>query len=118
MPHCILEYSDNVVDPPEFRVLFGELHELLVGTGEFQLGDIKSRAIRCADYRVGDGASDRAFVALQICILEGRPDELKSRLTAGALPILERHFTATRVARRCSVSARVTDMHRASYARA
>jgi len=116
LPHCILEYTDNMA-PPDFGALFGELHDLLVGTGEFQRDDIKSRARPCADFLVGAGGPDRGFAALEICILDGRSDELKSRITAGALELLDRHFAGALEALRGSLSARVTDMHRASYAR-
>ncbi len=117
MPHCILEYSDDIAVRPEFRVLFGEVHDLLVDTGEFRRRDIKSRAVPCVDVLVGDGASDRCFAALEICILDGRDDATKARLTSGLLEVLQRHFARTCEQRRCSLSVRVTDMHRASYAR-
>lgn len=117
MPHCILEYSDNVAERPDFRELFTEIHGFLAGTGEFRRRDIKSRAIACGDFVVGDGSPDTSFAALEVCILEGRDDATKARITSALLSVLERHFARACEQRRCSLTVRVTDMHRGSYAR-
>ena len=117
MPHCILEYSGDIDDRPDFQALFAEVHEFLAETGGFRLRDIKSRALPCGTYRVGDGEPDRCFVALEVCILDGRDDATKGHITSGLLEVLERHFARSCEERRCSVTVRVTDMHRASYAR-
>jgi 5-carboxymethyl-2-hydroxymuconate isomerase len=114
MPHCILEYSVNVVDEPDFRALFGELHQALVAKGEFNLGDIKSRAIARGDFLIAEGDPDRSFVALEIRILEGRSDAVKSRISSDAAGILRRHLPRTLAETRCSLSVQVTDVHRAS----
>lgn len=115
MPHCILEYSANVTDEPDFRALFGELHEALVATGEFKIGDIKSRAVCHHDFVIAEGDPDRSFVALEIRILEGRSDAVRSRISTDAAAILRRHLRRTLATTRCSLSVQVTDMHRASY---
>lgn len=118
MPHCILEHSDNIVDPVDFRQLLSELNELLAGTGLFKLNDLKSRAI-CHDlYVIGDGAPDRSFVTVNICALSGRADEVKASITNSVLKLLERFFPRTLAETRCSLTVRITDMHRDSYARA
>ena len=41
MPHCILEYSNKIVDQTDFRKLLLEVNELLAGTGLFKQGNIK-----------------------------------------------------------------------------
>lgn len=43
MPHCILEYSANVVDRPDVTRLLKEIHDALMATGLFTLTDIKWR---------------------------------------------------------------------------
>ena len=117
MPHCILEYPEGLDGRLDVRGLFVEIHEFLAGAGEFRRRDIKSRAIPCGEFLVGDGAPDRSFVALEVCILEGRDDATKARITAGLLGVLERRFARICEDRRCSLTVRLTDMHRGSYAR-
>ncbi len=115
MPHCTLEYSDNIPHKPDLRKLLLELGELLVATGQFERANIKSRAVEHDLFVVGDGAPERAFVALEIGILDGRSDELKAGLSESALELLERHFSAALAQTSCSITVQVADIHRASY---
>ncbi len=117
MPHCVLEYSANVLDRPDLRRLLLEIHDVIMKTGEFSLGDIKSRVLRHDVFVVGDGSPDRAFVTLDIQILGGRSDEMKARLSEGALHVLERAYPTTLEKRKCSLTVQVSDLHRPSYRR-
>jgi len=117
MPHCILEYSANVVDCPDLRRLFSELHDVLISTGLFEREAIKSRAIRHDDFVIGDGDPRRAFVALNIVILSGRPDDAKARITDGALVLLKRFFCETIAEQKCNITVQVSELHRESYRR-
>ncbi len=117
MPHCLLEYSNNVIDPPDLRALLADVNQALAGTGLFALDAIKSRAIVHEQYAVGDGASDRAFVAMNVSIFAGRDDETKARIAASVLRVIEPYFAATTASMRCDITVRITDMHRASYAK-
>jgi len=117
MPHCILEHSNNIVDQPDFHKLLCQVHEFLAGTGLFRQADIKSRVV-CHDlFVVGDGAQDRAFVTMNVCIFGGRDDATKAQISKGVLGVLQRHFARTLAERRCNITVQVTDMHRDSYAK-
>jgi len=115
VPHCILEYSCNVADQVDPRQVLLDLHEVLAATGEFNRADIKGRAIEHQVFVVGDGAQDRAFVSLNLAILDGRSDELKTRISEQAAEILKRAFARTLAERRCSLTVQVSEMHRPSY---
>ena len=117
MPHCILEYSNNLVERPDWTDVLRDVHAFLVDTGMFHLGDIKSRTIAREAFLAADGAPDRAFVAMNVCILEGRGEGAKARVTDGVLEILQRHLRAACVGKRCSISVRITEMERSSYRR-
>lgn len=117
MPHCILEYSNNLVGLPDWTEMFGEVHAFLVGTGLFHLGDIKSRAVQRQHFLAADGAPDRAFVAMNVCILDGRDDEVKAQVSEGVLEVLKRHLGPACEGKRCSISVRITEMERSSYRR-
>ena len=117
MPHCILEYSGNAVDEPDWSATLAALHRLLTATGLFVLDDIKSRVVRRDDFLVGDGRGDRAFVALEIQILSGRPDEVKGEICDAALRVLVGAFPRTADERTTSFTVQVSDIHRPSYRR-
>ncbi len=117
MPHCILEYSDNLEDLPDWVEVFEDVHAFLAGTGLFRLDDIKSRAIGREHFAVADGAPDRAFVAMNVCILDGRDDEVKALVSEGVLEVLKRHLRPFCEGKRCSLSVRITEMERSSYQR-
>lgn len=117
MPHCILEYSGNVLDAPVESATLAALHQVLAATGLFVLDDIKSRAVRRDDFLVGDGRSDRAFVALEIQILSGRTDEVKGKICDAALQVLMQAFPQTALRLTTSFTVQVCDIHRPSYRR-
>ena len=117
MPHCILEYSSNVVETPNLERLFEELHRRLAATGHFKLNDIKSRAIKHDCFCIGDGDSNRAFVTLEICILSGRDSATKRTIAEPAAALLQDTYAETLKARRCSLTVRVSDIDRESYRR-
>ena len=117
MPHCVLEYSSNIVSPPDMREVLLAVHRTLVDTGLFSEGDIKSRAIRHEVFAVGDGAPDRAFVALAVEILEGRRDETKGAIADALFAALTGAFASALATSRCNVTVQIRDLHRPSYRR-
>lgn len=117
MPHCIFEYSANIVDDPDWPLIIGKIHDGLIATGQFVSDDIKSRVIRHSDYRIGDGQPDRSFVTLNLQILDGRSDEFKCEITRMALEILLDAFPRSRTEQKCSITVQVSEIHRASYQR-
>ncbi len=117
MPHCILEYSANVVEQPDMTRLLMDIHGALMATGLFTLADIKSRAIRHEQYLIGDGDPARAFVTLNVQILEGRSDEVKAQISEAALEVLKRAFPESLQQRKCSLTVQVSEIHRPSYRR-
>jgi 5-carboxymethyl-2-hydroxymuconate isomerase len=117
MPHLVLEYSANVPDEPDFRRVLLDLHDALMESALFERKDIKSRAVRHDVFAVADGAEDRAFVALSITILDGRPDEVKAALSEAALEVLVRAFPKLAEGGRGAISVEIRDLHRASYRR-
>ena len=97
MPHCHLEYTDNIEDEPDWQGLFREIHAVLIATGEWHSAEIKSRAVKLTNYCVGNGHPAQAFVLLTVQILAGRRDSLKKSISShehGRLPNdLEAHQT-------------------------
>lgn len=117
MPHCILEASDNLRDQPDWEALLAGIHAVLVDSGLFSEADIKSRVILHRHFRVADGARDRAFVTLEVQILEGRDDAVKASLSEALLALLARSFPRSSAQLRLNLTVQVSDLHRPSYRR-
>jgi len=117
VPHVILEYSANALDEPDFPRLLLSIHESLAATGLFSLADFKGRVVRHETFAVAEGAPDRAFVALDVQILEGRDDETKGVVSRICLDLLRGAFPRTAAGRRLSLSVQVSEIHRPSYRR-
>jgi 5-carboxymethyl-2-hydroxymuconate isomerase len=117
MPHCIFEYSANIIDDPNWSQIIGKIHERLVATGQFVAGDIKSRVIRHDNYLIGNGEPNQSFVTLDLQILGGRSGEFKREIAQMALEILLPAFQKSQAEQQCSVTVQVSEIHRASYQR-
>ena len=117
MPHCILEASDNLLDQPDWRGLLGQINRSLVATGLFAEADIKSRLIRHDCFAVADGSPDRAFVTLDVQLLEGRPDDVKAELSDTLLRLLLAAFPHSLAGMKLNLTVQISDLHRASYRR-
>ncbi len=82
MAHFIYEYSANL--PKELLDLAGlmeKMHVAAADSGVFPLAGLRSRAIRCEDFRVGDGNPDNGFVNLSV--KAGRGRDLSTRMDIG-----------------------------------
>jgi 5-carboxymethyl-2-hydroxymuconate isomerase len=117
MPHCIFEYSANIADEPEWPQIMKNVHERLNATGQFVVGDIKSRVIRHGNYLIGNGEDNQSFVTLNLQILDGRSDEFKCEISRMALEVLVAAFPKSLDEQKCSITVQVSEIHRANYQR-
>lgn len=78
MAHFIYEYSANLpADILDFPGLMEKMHAVAAESGVFPLSGIRSRAIRCEDYRVADGAADKGFINLSMKVGRGRDEQTR-----------------------------------------
>ena len=84
MAHFIYEYSANL-PPAELDLpgLMAKMHTAAADSGVFPLAGLRSRAIRCEDFRVGDGNPQHGFVNLSMKVGRGR--DLDTRMEIGRL---------------------------------
>ena len=82
MAHFIYEYSANLpaaqLDLPG---LMEKMHAAAADSGIFPLAGLRSRALRCEDFRVGDGNPDNGFLNLSMKVGAGR--DLDTRMAIG-----------------------------------
>ena len=82
MAHFIYEYSANLpADMLDMPGLMEKMHGAGAASGIFPLAGIRSRAIRCEEYRVGDGNPDNGFLNLSMKVGRGR--DLDTRCAIG-----------------------------------
>ncbi|WP_461536463.1 5-carboxymethyl-2-hydroxymuconate isomerase [Spongorhabdus nitratireducens] len=110
MPHFIVDYSGNLHDRLDFQPLFKQLHEYVVSTGVFPLGGVRSRAIRCDDFRVADGREDFAYINLSMKIGPGRDDSLKQEVSETVFAIFCEWMKPVTDTGYCQISFELTEL--------
>lgn len=110
MPHCILEYSQNLEQEVPPMDLLEAVQEACIESELFQPTDIKLRAFSCKHFITG-GAQD-AFIHVTVRILSGRTQEQKTRLSQSVLEALCR-FALKQV----SLTVEILEMDNESYMR-
>lgn len=84
MAHFIYEYSGNLpAEQLDLATLMQKMHRVAADSGVFPLAGIRSRALRCEEFRVGDGSTDNGFVNLSVKVGHGR--DLDTRMAVGEL---------------------------------
>ena len=116
MPHIVLEYSSDLDPLPDFRQVFGEVHGILDDVAGARIANAKSRAVPVEAY-VGDGDVRRAFAHLEIRLMEGRSTEVKAEISSQCLEVLVAAFGHATTDRDLQITAHVTDLARATYAK-
>ena len=117
MPHLILEYSNNLPAGTDVPVVLRRLHDALAALGPFDVADIKSRAVAHNVFVAGSGASDAAFVHVELAILSGRDPETRRAAGAALLDVLREELAELYDTHPCSLTVEVREMDRASYAK-
>lgn len=93
MPHCIIEYTDNLAEDGDIPGLLKTLADALCDSGGvFPKGGVRVRALRLNEYVVADGTADDAFVNVTVKIGAGRPAAFKSAFFGGLFSLVEAHF--------------------------
>ncbi|MEE9444262.1 MAG: 5-carboxymethyl-2-hydroxymuconate Delta-isomerase [Cocleimonas sp.] len=87
MPHCIIEYSQELKNEIDPNFLINAAHKGAVDSELFEESHIKSRAMGYEYYKTG--ASDLRFIHISARILSGRNDEQKANLSQKILARFE-----------------------------
>lgn len=108
MPHCIVEYSQDLSEQITISEVLTKAFNLLKNSGEFEPTAIKLRGIAYQD--VLSGLDDHSFLHLRLHILSGRTTEQKLALTTALVEGLGAELPMVK-----SISAEVLDIQRESY---
>jgi 5-carboxymethyl-2-hydroxymuconate isomerase len=93
MAHFIYEYSANIpAELLDIAELMRKLHTAAADSGVFPLAGIRSRAIRCDEYRVADGDPEHGFVNLSMKVGRGRALALRMELGQTLFDLMVAHL--------------------------
>jgi len=105
MAHFIYEYSANLpAGQLDLSGLMEKMHAAASASGIFPLSGIRSRAIRCEDFRVGDGDPHHGFVNLSMKVGRGRDLETRMEVGRTLFDILLEHLQPIMATRGLAVS--------------
>lgn len=79
MPILNFEYTNNLNIDEKIKPFLLETHEILVREIKTDLQTCRSSISKIADYIIGDGNPNNAYIILRIQMLPGRTDEVKNR---------------------------------------
>lgn len=92
MPHFTFDYSANLDGKVDFDALCRIVHEVILGTGLFELGAVRVRAIRCEAYAVADLLAENAYIDMAFRIGKGRSDDDKRRTGDAIFETVTQHL--------------------------
>lgn len=93
MPHFTMDYSSNLDGKVDFDALCRVVHSEILGSGLFEVGAVRVRAIRCEAYAIADLLAENAFIDMSFRIGQGRSDDEKKRTGDAIFSAVTRHLS-------------------------
>ena len=87
MPSCVIEYTSGVNAITSPSVLVKAVHNAAISSSLFATPDIKTRAVHCQDYLIGEG--NRECIHVTLSIMPGRSEVQKQTLSRDTLQALK-----------------------------
>ncbi len=112
MPHCIIEYSQQLKNEIDPRLMVNAAHQGAVDSGLFEESHIKSRAIGYEYYKTG--ANDLRFIHITARILSSRTVEQKTYLSQSILSHFEVLILDMGLSK-ISITVEVRDLEKETY---
>ena len=114
MPHLRLEYTENIKTniSPE---LFDNLINILIDNTTIKSDNCKNRAIKINNSNLDSKKNNRAFIHLEIIILEGRSEKVKQKIGKQSLKILKSYFNDSLNANFPQISLEIREMKQTNY---
>lgn len=105
MPHCIVEYTDNLAASGIVPQLLEELACKFRSRSDiFPVGGLRIRALRLTEYLVADGKGDDAFVNVTVKIGPGREPDFRKQFFSEMFDIIKEHFAGLLASRPLALS--------------
>ncbi len=105
MPHCIVEYTDNLGPKAEIPALLQKMAaKFRDSNGVFPTGGLRIRAIRLTEYVIADGKGNDAFVHITNKIGAGRDPVFKKQFFSELFEVASEHLRPIFDTRSCALS--------------
>ncbi|MCE9684862.1 5-carboxymethyl-2-hydroxymuconate Delta-isomerase [Shewanella sp. AS16] len=108
MPHCVIEYSAPLAEVLAIDELVRCVHQGAIASALFEPASIKTRALRCEHFAVGEAAG--SFIHIGFAIMPGRSQAQKQQLTRAVYDLI-----AHLVAEVDSLTMNITELDDATY---
>ncbi|ODP96749.1 MULTISPECIES: 5-carboxymethyl-2-hydroxymuconate Delta-isomerase [Salinivibrio] len=112
MPHLIMEYTESVSERVNIDQVVEALHQAAIASEVFEPAALKSRAVPCGVWRVGEQADRGDFIHVEFRLLDGRTVAQKQAISQALVDVLSRH--ASHVS---SLTVEIRDMETKSYSK-
>lgn len=110
MPNLVMEYSNSVDQRVNVQGLLADLHQVALQSGLFDVGSVKSRALRCHNWLIGDEGDSVDFIHISFELLDGRNVEQKRELSRQLMDVLQQQASQVR-----SLTVNIRDMDKESF---
>lgn len=119
MPHCILEYSNNLVEENDnhTRETLAQIHQVVMSSGLFKANDIKVRSQQYDIYHIGNAKPQNAFIHLKIQILSGRELAARKALCSDVTKYLRERYKNSVNELDCDITVEVSEIERETYSK-
>jgi 5-carboxymethyl-2-hydroxymuconate isomerase len=94
VPHIIIEYSANLADIASIPSLLSAVHQTAAGSGVFEVGAIRTRAVGRELVMIGDGNPSNGFVVITARIKAGRAAAVQEKFAADLMDTASRYLAA------------------------
>ncbi|MDH5324347.1 MAG: 5-carboxymethyl-2-hydroxymuconate isomerase [Gammaproteobacteria bacterium] len=108
MPHIIVEYAENALDPSQEKSVLKTIHTCVAQSGLFETSHIKTRAYCFRAFTHAGGT--KPYIHVQARIKSGRNSENKKRLSNAIIAALQPMGLPVAV-----ITVEIVDMDRESY---
>ena len=115
MPNILLEYSTNVSEVVDYKLLFIEIHKILNEVAGIKLDNCKSRVSEIERFHIGDGHPSNAFVQMSISFIAGRSDEVKQNVGEACLDCLKQFYEKSMEKLDLQLTVELIDIRREDY---
>ena len=112
MPHIKLEYTENVQWKNPIQDIFPELQTVLIQHARVKPENCKSRAMELKDFHCTSNSSPGGFIHLEISLLSGRDEEVKTNIGKECRQIIQSFIENIA---EIQVSVELRDMDRNGY---
>jgi 5-carboxymethyl-2-hydroxymuconate isomerase len=109
MPHCVIEYSNNLSEILDFKSIMHDLNQSILNSNLFDEAAIKIRALKYDEYLLHN--KYQCLLHVRLHMLEGRTEIQKENLAKSIQACLVKRIGELAV----SLTVEICDIHQASY---